>query len=86
MFHNSFELVLMEKKYNKERSEPILKDFFIANPAKDFKYIHKGASKDATLSYSIGHYTSQDSKYRVVIRFKKIGDEFKIHKLEVSEF
>lgn len=86
MLHHSFELILFDKKYNKDNSESVLRDFFSTNPASDFKFIHNGASKDGTLSYSIGHYETTERKYRVVIRFKKSSENFKIHKLEVSDF
>lgn len=86
MLHNTADVVIFEKKYSKRNVGPVLKDFFISNPAKNFKFIHNGSSKDGLLVYSIGHYETKDSKYRVVIRFKKSDGEYQIHKLEVSKF
>ncbi len=86
MLHNSSEVIIFEKKYSKNNAEPVLKDFFLSHPAKDFKFIHNGSSKDGSLIYSIGHYETKGPKFRMVIRFKKSEGEFKIHKLEVSEF
>ncbi len=86
MLDNASELIILEKKYARKNAEPVLRDFFISNPAVDFKFIHNGSSKDGSLVYSIGHYETKNSKFRVVIRFKRSSDEFKIHKLEVSKF
>ncbi|QNL21581.1 DUF4783 domain-containing protein [Hyphobacterium sp. CCMP332] len=86
MLDNASEVIILEKKYTKKNAEPVLKDFFISNPAVDFKFIHNGSSKDGSLVYSIGHYETKNSKFRVVIRFKRSREEFKIHKLEVSKF
>ena len=85
MLDKQFELILFEEKYNRSESEAKLKDFFIKNPAKDFKYVHKGLSKDGSLSYSIGHYETSNSKFRIVIRFKRISETYQIHKMEVSK-
>jgi hypothetical protein len=85
MLDNQFELTLFDKKYSRKNCEPVLRDFFNANPSQSFKYVHKGASKDGSLSYSIGHYQTSSEKFRVVIRFRKSGEDYKIHKLEVSE-
>lgn len=86
MLDKSSELTILGKRYNKDNCESALKDFFIEHPAQDFKFVHNGSSKDGTLSYSIGHYQTKTSKHRIVIRFKKVSDSYKIHKLEVSEF
>lgn len=85
MLDNQFELTLFDKKYSKKNCEPVLRDFFNANPSQSFKYVHKGASKDGSLSYSIGHYETKSEKFRVVIRFRRSEGDYKIHKLEVSE-
>lgn len=84
LFHPSFELVLLEKNYQKDKGEAALKDFFQSNPPKDFTILHKGESRDGSLFYSIGHYLSNGDKFRVVIRFKKSSGEFKLYKMEVS--
>ncbi|MEQ8358376.1 MAG: DUF4783 domain-containing protein [Cytophagales bacterium] len=86
MLDNASEVIILEKKYAKKNAEPVLRDFFVSNPAVDFKFIHNGSSKDGSLVYSIGHYETKNSKFRVVIRFKRSREEFKIHKLEVSKF
>jgi hypothetical protein len=86
MLDSEVELVIHGQRYNKNNSEGALKKFFTDNPPSNFKYIHNGASKDGSLSYSIGHYESVDSKYRIVLRFKKNSGVYKIHKIEVSDF
>jgi hypothetical protein len=85
MFNSDFELLISAKKYDKKNGEEAIKSFFQTYPPDNFEYLHKGASKSGSLSYSIGHYESKGKKYRVVLRFKDSGKGYEIHKLELSE-
>ena len=60
--------------YNKIQAEVVLKDFFNSNNATAFNYIHHGGSSNGGLKYAIGNYTTSNSSYRVLIRFKTVNN------------
>ncbi len=70
--------------YSVSQAEVILKDFFLKNPPKGFQYIHQGASPEG-LKYTIGTYTVDGGKYRVVMVIKKVKDQFKIDTINFSK-
>lgn len=69
--------------YSRPQAEVILRKFFNENPAKEFTYIHQGASEG--LNYTIGRYTHENGAYRVVMFIKKIGDKYLIDTLNFSQ-
>ncbi len=70
--------------YSLAQAEVILKDFFLKNPPKGFQYIHQGASPEG-LKYTIGTYSLEEGKYRVVMVIKKVKEEFKIDTINFSK-
>ena len=70
--------------YGRSQAEVILRNFFNANPPKNFSYIHQGSSPEG-LKYNIGKYTHDNGTYRVVMFIKKIGDNYLIDTLNFSE-
>lgn len=70
--------------YSKNQAEVILKDFFSRFPAKAFSYIHQGSSPEG-LKYTIGKYTHEKGRHRVVMFIKKIGDNYLIDTINFSE-
>ena len=70
--------------YSVAQAEVILKDFFLKNPPKGFQYIHQGASPEG-LKYTIGTYTVDGGKYRVVMVIKKVKEDFKIDTINFSK-
>ena len=70
--------------YSVAQAEVILKDFFLKNPPKGFQYIHQGASPEG-LKYTIGTYSVDDGKFRVVMVIKKVKEEFKIDTINFSK-
>lgn len=69
--------------YSRPQAEVILRKFFNENPAKEFTYIHQGASEG--LNYTIGRYTHENGAYRVVMFIKKIDDKYLIDTLNFSQ-
>lgn len=70
--------------YSVAQAEVILKDFFLKNPPKGFQYIHQGASPEG-LKYTIGTYSVDGGKFRVVMVIKKVKEEFKIDTINFSK-
>lgn len=70
--------------YSIAQAEVVLKDFFLKNPPKGFQYIHQGASPEG-LKYTIGTYTVENGKYRVVMVIKQVKQEFKIDTINFSK-
>ena len=69
--------------YSKSRAEVVIKDFFMKNPPKNFRYIHHGSSPEG-LKYTIGTYTVSNGSYRVVMLIKKVGSNFRIDTINFS--
>lgn len=70
--------------YSKSQAEVVIKDFFMNNPPKNFRYIHHGSSPEG-LKYTIGTYTISNGSYRVVMLIKKVGANFKIDTINFSK-
>ncbi len=70
--------------YSVAQAEVVLRDFFLKNPPKGFQYIHQGASPEG-LKYTIGTYTIDRGKYRVVMVIKKVKEDFKIDTINFSK-
>ncbi|XOV92440.1 MAG: DUF4783 domain-containing protein [Bacteroidota bacterium] len=69
--------------YSKSQAEVVIKDFFMNNPPKNFRYIHHGSSPEG-LRYTIGTYTIANGSYRVVMLIKKVGSNFRIDTINFS--
>lgn len=70
--------------YSIAQAEVVLKDFFLKNPPKGFTYIHQGTSPEG-MKYTIGSYTIDGGKYRVVMLIKKVKEEFKIDTINFTK-
>lgn len=71
--------------YGKAQAEAVLKDFFQKNNARDFRYIHQGASPKQGLKYSIGKLTTDTGSYRVVMLLKQSGNNHLIDTITFSK-
>lgn len=69
--------------YSKSQAEVVIKDFFMNNPPKNFKYIHHGSSPEG-LKYTIGTYTVSNGSFRVVMLIKKVGSGLRIDTINFS--
>lgn len=70
--------------YSIAQAEVVLKDFFLKNPPKGFTYIHQGTSPEG-MKYTIGSYTIDGGKYRVVMLIKKVKEDFKIDTINFTK-
>lgn len=84
---NNIEIRLNREKktYSSKQAEMVLKTFFQEHPATDFEFIHDGNNDSGGIIYAIGNYTSLGGRHRVVIRAKKVKDDFKIYRLEFTK-
>ncbi len=73
-----------EGHYSHSQAEGVLKNYFKENPPKSFQINHEGTSENG-LIYAIGEYRTIDSSFRVLIRLKKINDQFKIHEMSFAK-
>ncbi|MEN7547676.1 DUF4783 domain-containing protein [Rapidithrix thailandica] len=85
-FNELVELNFDDEKssYSKTQAEFVLKEFFKKYPAKDFRYIHKGASKEGLL-YAIGKYTYEGGSFRVYILVKQMNGKYIIDTIDFGE-
>ncbi len=70
--------------YSRNQAEVVLRKFFQKNPSRGFFYVHNGSSKEG-LKYAIGQYSTDGSKYRMVLFLKTKGDEYVIDTLRITK-
>lgn len=87
LFFSSIDLTLPndEGTYSKTQASMILKTFFKSNPPAGFVVKQSGNSNDGS-RFTIGNYTSTNgSTFRILFLVKKIGDDYKVHLLEIEQ-
>jgi hypothetical protein len=80
---NTIELTLQDREssYSKAQTEIILKNFFLKNPPKSFKVMHRGSSEKGG-KYLIGLLTVENgSSFRTSIVMQEKADGYKIQQL-----
>ena len=72
---NTVEITLPEKSnsYSKSQAGLVLRDFFTANPVKDFEILHK--SDNSGSQYCIGNLKTANGIFRTTIFMKQKGDK-----------
>jgi hypothetical protein len=75
----------VQQSYSNAQAEFVLKDFFQKNPPRNFEINHLGGPPDGMLQYAIGSYSSASGNYRVVIRVRKVKDEYRVFNLDFSK-
>ena len=73
-----------ESVYSQSQATMVLKDFFTKKPVTSFKFVYKG-KETADGSNAIGAYDSKGESFRVNVRFKKIGSDYKIEGLSIEK-
>ncbi|MCU0354811.1 MAG: DUF4783 domain-containing protein [Cytophagales bacterium] len=71
-------------KVSQTQAELILRTFFQKNPAKDFVYVHQGASPEGS-KYSTGTYQSGSRAYLVYIVVKQFGGRYMIDRIDFRQ-
>lgn len=70
--------------YSRNQAEVVLRKFFQKNPSRGFFYIHNGSSPEG-LKYAIGQYTTQGTRYRMVLFLKSNNGSFVIDTLRITK-
>lgn len=70
--------------YSLPQAEVLLKDFFLTNPVRGFRYIHQGSSPEG-LKYTIGSLQLDAGSYRVVMVVKNLKGAMKIDQISFSK-
>jgi len=72
-----------EGAYSQSQAAQVLKEFFTKKPG-SFKFTFKGKETDEG-AFAIGTYTSKSESFRVTIKWKKAGSEFKIESIAIEK-
>lgn len=88
-FNTNIELIIESEnvemdKVSQTQAELILRTFFQKNPAKDFAYVHQGASPEGS-KYSTGTFQSGSKSYLVYIVVKQFGGKYLIDRIDFRE-
>lgn len=88
-FNANIELIIESEnvemdKVSQTQAELILRTFFQKNPAKDFTYVHQGASPEGS-KYSTGNYLSGSKSYLVYIVVKQFDGKYMIDRIDFRE-
>src|SRR6187551_4032625 len=80
-FDNTVEITLPSKSssYSKSQAALVLKEFFDANPVKNFQVIHKSENEGS--QYCIGNLTTTKGVFRTTIYVKQKGDKQLVQEL-----
>jgi hypothetical protein len=73
-----------EGAYAQSQAAQVLKEFFTKKPASSFKFTFKG-EKTNEGTFAIGNYQSKGEAFRVTIKWKKIGTEFRIESIAIEK-
>jgi len=82
--NSTVELVILDKEdfYSKKVAKTILKDFFQANPVKEFIIKHQGGSN---ANFAIGSLKTESGSFRVYFLLKKVESKSLIHQLRIEK-
>lgn len=85
-FHDNVEMIFdgQPSDYSRTQAEFVLKDFFKKYPPIDFQYIHQGASKEG-IKYAIGKYAFDNGSFRVLLRAKEFGNNYRIYSIDFTK-
>lgn len=85
-FNDKVELIIPGKSgvFSNAQAEQVIKSFFAANPASDFKIIHQGVRDNS--SFAIGMYTSKSNyTFRVYYLVKDSDGSVLIHQMRIEK-
>lgn len=73
-----------EGAYSQSQAAQVLKEFFQRKPASSFKFTFKGKETDEG-TFALGTYQSKTESYRVTIKWKKIGSDYRIESIAIEK-
>lgn len=79
-------LNVMDKEgaYSQSQASQVLKEFFTKKPATSFRFTFKG-KETSEGTFAIGNYQSKTEAFRVTIKWKKIGADFRIESIAIEK-
>lgn len=79
-------LNVMDKEgvYSQSQASQILKEFFNKKPATAFRFTFKG-KETSEGTFAIGNYQSKAESFRVTIKWKKIGADYRIESIAIEK-
>lgn len=77
-------VVNKEGAYSQSQAAQVLKEFFQRKPVTSFKFTFKGKETDEG-TFALGTYMSKTESYRVTIKWKKIGSEYRIESIAIEK-
>lgn len=73
-----------EGAYSQSQAAQVLKEFFTRKPATAFHFSFKGKETDEG-TFAIGTYQTKSESFRVTIKWKKIGADFRIETITIEK-
>lgn len=74
-----------EGAYSQSQAAQVLKEFFTKKPAASFRFTFKG-KETGEGTFAIGNYQSRSGEaFRVTIKWKKIGADFRIESIAIEK-
>lgn len=73
-----------EGAYSHSQATQVLKEFFQRKPANSFRFTFKGKETDEG-TFALGTYVSKSEVFRVTIKWKKIGADFRIESIVIEK-
>jgi len=70
--------------YSQSQASQVLKDFFSKKPASSFRFSFKGKETEEG-TFAIGTYLSKGESFRVTIKWKKIGTDYRIESIGIEK-
>jgi hypothetical protein len=70
--------------YSQSQASQVLKDFFSRKPASSFKFSFRGKETEEG-TFAIGTYMSKTEAFRVTIKWKKMGTDYKIESIGIEK-
>jgi len=70
--------------YSQSQASLVLKDFFSKKPANSFRFSFKGKETEEG-TFAIGTYISKGEAFRVTIKWKKFGADYRIESITIDK-
>ncbi|TAE87196.1 MAG: DUF4783 domain-containing protein [Bacteroidetes bacterium] len=69
---------------SKQQAEMMIKNFLAKYPAKNITIQHKGSSAQGA-KYAIANYETEQTKFRVYIFLKMVGNQMLVHEMRIEK-
>jgi hypothetical protein len=85
-FSNTVEVSILGREATLSKTEAAtrLQGFYTDHPARGFRTVHRGTSKDSDSNYMIGELSTDKGTYRVYIYFQQQGERRLVSELRIE--